>query len=65
MDDLAKAITENRVIEAFGCGTGAIVSPVKEIFYHGTAYKIPINEEYNAGELTYELNKELTDIQVF
>lgn len=51
--------------EAFGCGTAAVVSPIKGIFYKGTDYNIPINEKYNAGDLTYELNKELNDIQVF
>lgn len=64
IDELAQAVDENRVIEAFGCGTGAIVSPVKAIFYKGKEYEIPINEKFNAGDLTYELNKELTDIQV-
>lgn len=64
IDELAKAAAEKRVIEAFGCGTAAVVSPVKAIYYKGTEYEIPINEKLNAGDLTFELHKELTDIQV-
>lgn len=52
MDEVAKAVKENRLIEAFGAGTAVIVSPIKEINYKGESLKIPINPAYNAGDLT-------------
>lgn len=52
IQDLCKAINENRVYEAFGAGTAAIVSPVQSFKYLGDTYKIPIEEEAGAGKLT-------------
>ena len=42
--EMIKACKENRVYEAFGAGTAAIVSPVKSFNYKGTTYEIPIDE---------------------
>eukprot|EP00331_Platyophrya_macrostoma_P030370 CAMPEP_0176444028 /NCGR_PEP_ID=MMETSP0127-20121128/22806_1 /TAXON_ID=938130 /ORGANISM="Platyophrya macrostoma, Strain WH" /LENGTH=400 /DNA_ID=CAMNT_0017829433 /DNA_START=35 /DNA_END=1237 /DNA_ORIENTATION=- len=63
IEELVKAASEKRVIEAFGCGTAAVVSPIKGLYFRGKEYTIPINEKVNAGDLTFELNKELQDIQ--
>jgi branched-chain amino acid aminotransferase len=52
VQELNKAIKENRVYEAFGAGTAAIVSPVQSYLHDGTTYKIPIDEETQAGKLT-------------
>eukprot|EP00163_Fabomonas_tropica_P020522 TRINITY_DN3638_c0_g1_i2.p1 TRINITY_DN3638_c0_g1~~TRINITY_DN3638_c0_g1_i2.p1 ORF type:complete len:113 (+),score=6.56 TRINITY_DN3638_c0_g1_i2:118-456(+) len=43
------------MIEAFGSGTAAVVSPVNSILYQDTDYDIPINEELQSGELTRKL----------
>lgn len=55
MKEVAKAIKENRLKEAFGAGTAVIVCPIEEFWYEGETYKVPINPKHNAGDLTYEL----------
>jgi branched-chain amino acid aminotransferase len=62
IQDLIEAIKEDRVIEAFGCGTAAIVSPVKNVGYNGQDYPIPINEESGSGLLASRLVNELQDL---
>jgi branched-chain amino acid aminotransferase len=57
-----KACEENRVYEAFGAGTAAIVSPVKEFTYMDKVYKFPIDEEKGAGPLTQRILNTLQDI---
>lgn len=52
IQDMIKAVNENRMYEAFGAGTAAIVSPVKSFNYEGEVYEIPIEEEAQAGKLT-------------
>lgn len=47
-----KAVKENRMFEAFGAGTAAIVSPVCEFTYKDEKFKIPIDEEKGAGPLS-------------
>ena len=64
LHEVLKAVTEKRLIEAFGCGTAAVISPVRVIHYEGIDYNIPIKEEYGAGELSKQLNEELMAIQV-
>jgi len=55
MDEVAKAVREGRLIEAFGAGTAVIVCPIEEINYKGESLKIPINPAHNAGDLTKEI----------
>jgi len=49
--------------EAFGCGTAAIVSPVKSFYLEGTTYPIPIEEDKGAGKLTQRILTMMTDLQ--
>lgn len=63
IQDLIKAAKEDRVLEMFGCGTAAIVSPIKNVGYNGHDYPIPIDAELNSGKLTNRLATELVDIQ--
>eukprot|EP01132_Coremiostelium_polycephalum_P000412 gene412-522_t len=63
MSELAKAIKEGRVKEAFGSGTAAIVSPIKSISYKGEEYPIPIDEKTGAGPLTNRLAETIMGIQ--
>jgi branched-chain amino acid aminotransferase len=58
-----KACKENRVYEAFGAGTAAIVSPVKSFNYGGETYEIPIEEAKGAGKLTQRALKMMLDLQ--
>jgi len=64
MTQLARAIEEGRVIEAFGAGTAAIVSPIKAIHYRGKDYSVPLGKTgANAGELTTRLLDTIQSIQ--
>ena len=65
MTELAQALDEGRVIEAFGAGTAAIVSPIKRIHYRGKDYSVPLGQNGgNAGELTQRLLDTIQSIQV-
>jgi branched-chain amino acid aminotransferase len=61
--ELIKAVKENRVYEAFGAGTAAIVSPVKSFNYKGETFEIPIDEAAGAGKLTQRALKMMQDLQ--
>lgn len=61
--ELTKAVREKRLVEAFGCGTAAVVSPVKLVNYDGEDYPIPIDEGLQAGQLTHRLWDAISDIQ--
>lgn len=63
IQDLMKACKENRVYEAFGAGTAAIVSPVQQFTYGTETFNIPIEKEKGAGKLTQRILKMLNDIQ--
>lgn len=63
IQELVKAVNENRVYEAFGAGTAAVVSPIKSFYYEGNTYDIPIEEETGAGKLTQRVLKMMTDLQ--
>jgi len=63
MKEVVEAIKEGRVIEAFGAGTAATVSPIRLIHYEGKDYDIPIVPEIGAGKLAKEMNDILTNIQ--
>jgi len=55
LDEVMKAVEENRMIEAFGAGTAAIVSPVNGFHWMGKDYEIPLdksNPAAKAGEFT-------------
>ena len=60
---MIRAVNDNRVYEAFGAGTAAVVSPVKSFHLHGTTYQIPIVEDAGAGKLTQRILKMMTDLQ--
>jgi branched-chain amino acid aminotransferase len=64
MSEVVEALKEGRVLESFGCGTAAIVTPVKKINYKGFDYKVPIDESINAGPLTKRVWQRIADIQV-
>lgn len=50
IQDIIAAVKEGRMIEAFGAGTAAVVSPVKQIHFEGVDYDIPLNPaDKNAG----------------
>jgi branched-chain amino acid aminotransferase len=54
------------MIESFGAGTAAIVSPVKKIHYQGEDLVIPLDPEdtsSQAGKLAKRLSQSIMDIQ--
>lgn len=66
MKELTSALDENRVVEAFGCGTAAVVSPIKAIHYEGKEYDVPLQKENPdalAGHLTQKFWDTITGIQ--
>jgi len=58
MGEIKEASDENRLIEAFGCGTATVVSPVSCIQYKGKDISIPA-----VGELTQRVWDEIIGIQ--
>merc|ERR1719263_601453 len=66
LTEVIEAINEDRLLEAFGSGTAAIVSPVKGIIFNGKEYKIPLdrdNAKEQSGKLTRHLFHRLLRIQ--
>jgi branched-chain amino acid aminotransferase len=66
MKDIQKAVDENRMLELFGSGTAAIVSPIKKIHYDGRDIHIPLNpndSKAQAGPLTMRFADTIMGIQ--
>ena len=66
MAEMTSAINENRLIECFGAGTAAVVSPIKLISYEGSEYDVPLDpDDPNAvaGKLTQRVWDSIVDIQ--
>lgn len=64
--ELVSALAEKRVLEVFGSGTAAIITPVKNIRFRGADYPIPLdpdNPNEGAGPLARRLWRELVRIQ--
>ncbi len=60
IDELAEALENGTLKEAWGCGTAAVVSPIGELCYKGKKY--PVNNG-EIGETTQHLYDTLTGIQ--
>ncbi len=58
MKEVQKAASDGRLLEAFGAGTAAVVTPISAIEHKGDEIKIPAT-----GEVTMKIWNELTDIQ--
>lgn len=66
ISEVVEALNEGRVLEAFGTGTAAIVSPVCAIAHKGKEYAIPLdpqNQSSQIGPLAQRLYNELSKIQ--
>nr|AGT02575.1 branched-chain-amino-acid transaminase [Herpetomonas muscarum] len=59
VEELVAALEEGRVVECFGCGTAAIVSPVCALSYRGKEYAVPCPET----SITTRFLTEMLDIQ--
>jgi len=60
IDELAEAMENGTLKEAWGCGTAAVVSPIGELCYKGVKY--PVNNG-EIGKVTQHLYDTLTGIQ--
>ena len=60
VDELAQAMTDGTLEEAWGCGTAAVISPIGELCYKEHKYTVNNNE---IGELSQHLYDTVTGIQ--
>ncbi len=60
VDELAEAMANGTLKEAWGCGTAAVVSPIGELCYKGVKYTVNNGE---IGKVTQHLYDTLTGIQ--
>ncbi|KAJ5683227.1 Branched-chain-amino-acid aminotransferase [Penicillium macrosclerotiorum] len=63
MADVAQAAEEGRLIEVFGAGTAAIVSPVRNISYRGKLVDCGLKENEEAGEIALQMKNWIEGIQ--
>lgn len=63
MRELADAADEGRLLEAFGAGTAAVVSPVRKISWKGNMIDCGLKEGEEAGELTSRIKQWIEEIQ--
>ncbi len=61
MAEIVQAEMEGRLMEVFGTGTAAVISPVKEILYRGQMIKIPTGDK--SGPIAMRMWNTLMDIQ--
>jgi branched-chain amino acid aminotransferase len=62
MAEVVAAVDEGRMIEAFGCGTAAVLSPIQLIHYNGKDLNIPLADG-QVGDMCKRLWDEITGIQ--
>lgn len=60
IDEIYKAHAEGHLVEAFGCGTAAVISPISKLEWNG---QIIVIGEGKTGALTQKLYDTLTGIQ--
>jgi branched-chain amino acid aminotransferase len=60
IQELEKAFQENRVQEAFGAGTAAIVAPVGSITFENRTYQLP---PFDENALMFQIKSQLNDIR--
>ncbi|KAI1974694.1 branched-chain-amino-acid transaminase bat2 [Ophidiomyces ophidiicola] len=63
MPELAQAADEGRLIEAFGAGTAAIVSPVRNISWKGRLVECGLKKDEEAGKVALEMKNWIEGIQ--
>ena len=66
MAGLVRAVDEGRVLEMFGAGTAAIISPIRKIHYRGRNLEIPLDPfdpAKQAGPLARRLWETIVKIQ--
>lgn len=63
MSELAEAASEGRLMECFGAGTAAVVSPVRRIGWRGKLVECGLGEGEEAGEVATRMKGWIEGIQ--
>jgi branched-chain amino acid aminotransferase len=63
MKEVVDRAQKGELLEAFGAGTAAIISPIKEIGFNGNSINVPLQDGKEAGPIAESVHKWLTDIQ--
>jgi branched-chain amino acid aminotransferase len=63
MQELHDASVDGRLLEVFGAGTAAIVSPVRNIGWKGKMVDCGLKEGEESGELAMRMKDWIEDIQ--
>jgi len=63
IQDMLEASKEGRLLEAFGAGTAAVVSPIDSITWKGNEIKVPIEADLGSGKLAKRILEEVYAIQ--
>ncbi|XBW37013.1 hypothetical protein QEN19_002593 [Hanseniaspora menglaensis] len=63
IDEVKERADKGELIEAFGSGTAAVVSPIKNIGYLGQDINVPLQEGKQSGKLTEDVMNWIADIQ--
>ena len=63
MHELKERAANGELIEAFGSGTAAIVSPIKEVGWNGEPIFVPLLPGEQSGALTKQVAQWIGDIQ--
>ncbi|KAG7870064.1 hypothetical protein KL918_000268 [Ogataea parapolymorpha] len=61
--EIASKAESGELVEAFGAGTAAVVSPIKEIGYNGTAINVPLLPGEQFGPLTKQIADWIAELQ--
>lgn len=63
MAEIADAAREGRLVEVFGAGTAAVVSPVRKIMWKGELVDCGLKEKEEAGEIATQMKTWIEGIQ--
>ncbi|GME76038.1 unnamed protein product [Ambrosiozyma monospora] len=63
IDEVKEAASKGLLVEAFGSGTAAVVSPIKSIGYHGANIEVPLLPGEQFGPLTKQIADWIAELQ--
>lgn len=64
INELFKSSEEGRLLEAFGSGTAAVVSPIKAIEFNHKTLQVPLQKGKEAGSMAEMFDKWIREIQL-
>lgn len=63
INEVAEASDEGRLLEVFGSGTAAVVSPVRNIGWNGRMINCGLKDDQEVGDITLQMKNWIEDIQ--